>query len=279
MFEALLFITIILFIITSALYIFSLHSDNPGHVRRAACFLMASTAGVVAIGVIRFYLDTRQGLLGGVFTLWGYFYMLTLLLIGMLIYLYFSRWKHHWKTIAVLAVPFITFMLIISVPFMDSERRISVELSHTLLPVHIVITTLGELLFFFSFAGSVFYLVMEWQLKKKGSLKFVYRLPNLESIEHFNRWAVSRAFLLLSFGLLTGIFMAVSVFESPFLGTPKEIILYCSWLVMLGVFYLWYSGRMTPHRNSQMNIAVFLLLMGVVVLSNIYVKSGFHSFR
>jgi ABC-type uncharacterized transport system permease subunit len=60
--------------------------------------------------------------------------------------------------------------------------------------VHIVITILGELMLFFSFAGSVLYLVMEWQLRKKSSMKFIYRLPTLESIEKFNRWAVSRSF-------------------------------------------------------------------------------------
>jgi ABC-type transport system involved in cytochrome c biogenesis permease subunit len=154
-----------------------------------------------------------------------------------------------------------------------------VELSHGLLPVHIVITILGELLLFFSFAGSVLYLVMEWQLRKKSSMKFIYRLPTLESIENFNRWAVSRSFVLLSLGLVTGMFLAFAAFNSPWLGSPKEIILYCAWLVLFMLFYLRHSRRIPTHRLSQVNAAVFVLLMFVFIFSNIYITKGFHGFK
>ena len=279
MFESGLFITIALLIITSAHFIFSLHTDNERYSRRAGYLFGVSVAFFLLLGALRFYHGDREGFIRGAFTLWGYFYLLGLLLLGILVYLYFSRWRKQWKTIAILTVPSVTLLLIASAAFIDSERRISMEFSHSLLPFHIIITILGELLFFLSFSGSVFYLVMEGQLKKKRSLKFVYRLPTLESIENFNRWAVSRGFLLLSAGLVTGVFMAVSAFQSPFMGTPKEIILYCSWVVLLLLFYLWYSGRLNSHRVSQFTIAAFAVLMGMAVFSNIYITSGFHSFK
>lgn len=279
MFEIAFIVSISLFVLTSALSIISLHTDDPLYFRRARIFFFLSLAVFLLLGSARFYHVSGDGWLKGAFTLWGYFYLLALLLLLVLVYLLVSRWREQWRSFSALSLPFITFILMLSIPFVQSSRRISVELSHGLLPVHIVITILGELLLFFSFAGSVLYLVMEWQLRKKSSMKFIYRLPTLESIEKFNRWAVSRSFVLLSVGLVTGMFLAFAAFSSPWLGSPKEIILYCAWLVLFMLFYLRHSRRISTHRVSQVNAAVFVLLMFVFIFSNIYITKGFHGFK
>jgi ABC-type uncharacterized transport system permease subunit len=279
MFELVFIATISLFIFTSAVSIFSLHTDSAAYFQRARWLFFTSSAAFLALGVVRFYRDGGEGLIRGAFTIWGYFYFLALLFILILFYLNFSRWNGQWRPFAAISIPFITFILMLSIPFMGSPRRITVELSHGLLPLHIVITIMGEILFFFSFAGSVLYLVMEWQLRKKSSMKFIYRLPTLESIDNFNRWAVSRSFILFSFGLVSGVFLTYVLFSTPFMNTPKEIILYCAWLAMLGLFYVRYSRRANPHRTSQANITLFAVLMFTFVFANIYITEGFHGFK
>ncbi len=279
MFEFVFIITISLFIFTSALSIFALHTDSEKFFRKAKMLFFVSSAAFLALGAVRFYGDPGEGFLRGAFTIWGYFYILDLLIILILAYMSISRWNSQWKPFAALSVPFATFILMLSIPFMGSARRITVDFSNGLLPLHIIVTILGEILFFFSFAGSVLYLVMEWQLRKKSSMKFIYRLPTLESMDNFNRWAISRSFILLSFGLVSGIFLAYAVFNSPFLRTPKEIILYTAWLVILGLFYLRYGSRVNSHRLSQLNIAAFTVLMFAFIFANIYITEGFHGFK
>ncbi len=279
MFEYIFTLTIALFMASSALCIFSLHTDNARYFVRARLLFYVTIPFFLALGAVRFYHATGMGIIRGSSTIWGYFYFSVLLLVLALIYLHLSRWSVQWRSFAALALPFITLLLIVSVPFAGSPRRIDVDLSNGLLPVHIIAAILGELLFFFSFAGSVLYLVMEGQLRKKASMKFLYRLPNIESIEMFNRWAISRSFLLLSFGLVVGVYLALSVFQSPFLGSPKEIILYASWIVLLFLFYLRYSNRLNSRRMNQLNVIVFAVLMCLLIVSNIFVTEGFHSFK
>ena len=96
---------------------------------------------------------------------------------------------------------------------MDSSRRINIDSDYSvftahILPAHIFITIMGELFFFFSFAGSILYLFMERQLRKKSSMKFIYRLPNLETIENFINWAISRSLILISIGIIIGVIIA-----------------------------------------------------------------------
>lgn len=279
MFETLFIITLALFFCSSALSLYSLHTDDARHRARAKWLLSASIAAFFALGAVRFHLHSGEGVARGAFTIWWYFYLMASIVIILLVYLYFSRWRAQWWSFTVLAVPFITLVLLISVPFLDSKRGIAIDDWHWLLPIHIVITVLGEIFFFLSFAGSVLYLVMEWQLKKKASMRFVFRLPTLESIENFNRWAIARSFALLSLGLVTGAFASYVLFATPYQGSPKEIILYVSWAAILGLFRLRHGGRVNPHRASQVNALLFAVLMFIFMFSNIYITMGFHGFK
>lgn len=282
MFVAFFIITIALFAITSALCIFSIHTEDVSYFKRGRAFFLISVFSFAILGALRFYYLQADSFIRGDTKIWDYFYLLAMLMILILVYLNFSRWKNQWKSFSVLAVPFITLILVISIPFIDSDRKILLNLSHRLFPLrilHMILAITGELVFFFSFVGSVLYIIMEWQLKKKASMRFVNQLPTLESIENFNRWAVARSFILLSFGLLLGILMAFLVFDSPTQGSPKEIILYVSWLILLLLFYLRHRGILSSHIMSRLNAVIFVLLMCIFIFTNVYITRGFHSFR
>ncbi len=279
MFEFAFILTLAGFMVTSALAVYSLHTDDTAYHTRTRAGFFASSVLFLLLGAVRFYGESSMGLLRGAFTIWGFFYIFTALLTGTLAYLYFSRWKAQWKSFAAFSVPFITIILCASIPFTGSSRKILLDLSHGLLPAHILVSVLGELLFFMSFAASVLYLVMEAQLRKKRSMKFIYRFPTLESIEEFSRWAIARAFALLSAGIASGMLMSWTVFGAPFQATPKEVLLYLSWLSMLALFALSRGKGMGPHRRSQLAVLAFALLLCSVLVLNIFVQRGFHSFR
>lgn len=85
--------------------------------------------------------------------------------------------------------------------------------------------------------------------------------------------------MLLSLGLVSGAFVMYAVFATPYQGSPKEIILYASWVAILGLFWLRHRGRLNPHRASQLNVLLFAVLMFVLMFSNIYITMGFHGFK
>lgn len=279
MFNTIFIITIFLFIFTSVFGIISLFSENGNHYIKAKILFLISIISFTTLGIIWIYTSSFDGFSMIVSTMWGYFYMLSLLLILIVAYLYFSRWRRQWKSFLAAASLFISIILLISIPFIDSPRRIAIDLDLSLLPAHIFIAVIGELLFFFSFAGSILYLIMEWQLRKKGSMKLIYRLPNLETIENFNKWAVSRALILLSLGIILGIIMVLIKFNILFLGTAKEMHIYFSWLIILCVFFIRRMKRLTSHRTSILNILLFIFVMFLFIFTNIFITKGFHGFR
>lgn len=279
LFEISLAVATILFALSALLAVLSLHSDREGLYRKGKTLFLLSSGLYLVPGLLRYYPFNAANFVDVTASMWGYFYLLALFLILTMVYFGFSRWKSYWKPIAAITLPFISVMQILSLPFIHSPRRVIVDLENNLLPVHISVTMVGELFFFFSFAGSVLYAVLELQLRKKSSMKFIYRLPSLESIDKFNLWAITWSLGFLSAGLLVGIGLVYVHYGTFFLFSPKEIIIYVSWLLILLVFLLRYRRRISSFRISLVNILLFLAAMSTFVATNIMIRAGFHSFK
>lgn len=279
MFDFFFILTLCSFVLLSVLSVLSLYSDKERYFKATIISFYISVLLFFITGIIKFNPTSAEALVSATHTIWGYFFLIISFILLILLYLNFTRWKHQLKSIMALASPFITIILIFSIPYIDSQRRFETDLQHSLLPVHIFIATIGEILFFFSFVGSVLYLVMEWQLKKKSSMKFIYRLPNLETIENFNRWAISRSVMLLTIGIILGIILVWVKFSALFLASPKEIVIYASWLVILIIAYLRFKTNVTSHKVSQINTALFIIVMCLYIITNIFITTGFHSYK
>ncbi len=244
----------------------------------------ASVVSFLFLGFMRVYYSEINTFFYLASAIWSYFYLFSLVLLLVLVYLFFSKWKTYWKPFVALMFPFVTIILLISTPFINSTRRVSIDITGSifanhLLPVHIFFTIVGELFFFLSFVGSVLYLVMEWQLRRKASMRLIYKLPTLETIEKFNMWAIIRSFLLLTIGLYFGLTMAFTNFHTPFMGTAKEMHIYFSWIVILGIFFLRRMKKLVSHKVNLINAVLFLIIMFLFMFTNIYITKGFHSFQ
>ncbi|MDY6970593.1 MAG: cytochrome c biogenesis protein CcsA [Spirochaetota bacterium] len=283
MFEIVFIVTLLLFISTSVFSILSLKTDHKIHFTRTKILFIISLISFVILGIIRIYSFKSLNFLSIASGIWSYFYIFTLLMMVITIYLYFSRWRQQLKSFMAFTFPFITIMMIISIPFVGSLRKINLDsgltvLSSHILPVHIFITITAELFFFFSFVGSILYLILEWQLKKKTSMRLIYRLPNLETIEKFNQWSISRSFILLSIGIGIGMIMLFISFKSISMGTAKELHIYFSWLIILVIYLIRRVMRITSHNASIINIVLFVIVMFLFIFTNIFITKGFHSF-
>ena len=279
MFESIFTIAIALFIATTCCFIACIVSTNTVYYHIGRLLFLSAAAATAGTGIIRFSSFPHEGLVSIASTIWGYFYILSCIIILIAGYLYFSRWNTQWKSFMALTTPFITLLLFISIPFLDSSRKFATEFNHDLLPVHIVSSMIGELLFFYSFAGSVLYLIMERSLKKKVFITITDRLPNLEAIEKFNRWSITYSLVLISAGLVIGIFLVYNKFGKLFIGTAKEVHIYFTWFVILSIFILRKRSSLSPHKISIINIILFIWAMFLFILNNTYIARGFHSFQ
>ncbi len=275
----LFFITVALFSGAAGYSILALHDDSEKYVRRSRHLFYCAVAGFILVGAAKYYPFSSDVAVRIASSIWGYFYLLAALLIALLVYLRFSPWRQYWRSISPISLLFIAVFLVVSAPFLNSARTMRIDLVHGLLPFHVVITIAGELFFFFSFIASILYLVMQRQLKKKSSMRFINRLPNLEALERFNMWATVRALLLLTAGLALGIVLLWMSFGVLFNATLKEIVIYGSWLVILILYLMRRYRLLNPYATNYINIFFFAVLMSAFLLSNIAIRSGFHSFR
>ncbi|HOO71086.1 MAG TPA: cytochrome c biogenesis protein CcsA [Spirochaetota bacterium] len=279
MLEVLLASTIGLFVLTGICCTASIISDKPAFYHLSRVFFALAAVSSIWLGITRMRSVSFAGLHTLTSSIWGYFYILSVILLIIAVYLYFSKWNRQWKSFMALVSPFNAIILLISIPFIDSARKFATETNTALLPAHIALSVLGEVLFFFSFAGSVLYLIMEGNLKSKRFMNITERLPNLESIEKFNRWVISRSLLLLSLGIILGLTMVELSFHRLFLGTAKEAHILSSWVVIVFMFLIRKKAGISAHRISIINIMAFIFVMFLFIFTNIYISKGFHSFQ
>jgi len=270
---------VVLFVGAAVSSVVSIHSDgNVPHGTTRVLFYTA-TILLVVLGVLAFPVHSLHGLLSVSFWIWGYFYIFTLLLAFLLVYLHLSRWREEWGSISAIILPLISVIFLASVPFFDSTRKFAVVIDHSLLPLHILLAVLGELFFFLGFAASVLYLIMSWQLRKKTSMKFVYRLPSLETLARLREWSIIRSFISLTAGLVVGILLVLLHYDMLFLGSPKEIMIYISWGIILAIVLVKRKTDVNEFTTSVTTIVAFVLVVTLFLTSSILITTGFHAFK
>jgi ABC-type uncharacterized transport system permease subunit len=259
--------------------VITLFSDREIYAAWARRLIFLSSAFLLVPGILRYYPYSSDDFVRVTSTMWGYLYILCLLLMVMLMRILFSGWKKNWRPFSAITLIFISLVLVISYSFINSDRKVNVDFEHGLLPMHIIVTIIAELFFFLSFAGSALYMIMDRQLKKKSSMKLINRLPNLETVERFNLWAIAWSITLLSIGILIGAIMLIIKYGAPSLMSAKEIMMYVSWIMILLICVFRYRKIISPYLINLINIACFAVILITYFMYNYLVRSGFHSFK
>ncbi|MBN2039291.1 MAG: hypothetical protein JW864_04580 [Spirochaetes bacterium] len=282
MFEFLFITTICLFGVSFFLCVFSSVLKNNTCSSTAKYLFIAAVVLFIISGIYRFYSHFSMNFIEISSSIWGYFYLFSLLLLG-IFYTFLKGWSGNFNSFIGIISPFIITIMLISVPFMNSSRKIildpeSAGIFFYILPVHIIVSIIAEIFFFFSFAGSILYLILDWQLRKKTSMKLIYQLPSLETIKNFNKWSISKSLIFISFGIISGIIMTFITYKTFFMGSAKEFHIYFSWLVIFCVFCIRRDLKIASRKISIINIILFILIMFLFIFTNIFIKEGFHSF-
>lgn len=124
---------------------------------------------------------------------------------------------------------------------------------------HVTVSTLGMATLCVAFAMSLIYLIQENALKSKKALRSLERMPALEVCDRVGFHALTVGFLLLTFGIATGVVVNTALHERLTEFDPKQTLSLLAWLVFAGILgsrsVLGYRGR----KSAYMTIAGFAL--------------------
>jgi ABC-type uncharacterized transport system permease subunit len=132
--------------------------------------------------------------------------------------------------------------------------------------------------------AAAIFLLSRWRLKHKQLQKLLGRMPSVEKLEYMNLFGLRASLVLMTFGLVTGIGMAIvrsavlqiSAFE--WLTDAKIVLIAATWLLLAVILgsrrVVALKGRMT----ALLTIGAFLLILFAFVGTTIFCGSK-HDFR
>ncbi len=135
----------------------------------------------------------------------------------------------------------------------------------TLPHVHVLLASTGlALLGIAGFAG-LLYLTEHRRLKARRSIEGLLVLPSLEALDRVNIVTIVVGFVLLSLGIVTGMFWLQESFGRIWEGSPHEAWMLISWAIYAGLVTARLAGRQGPRNAAASALAGFVFLFFGVI--------------
>src|SRR5438105_9479032 len=122
----------------------------------------------------------------------------------------------------------------------SGARPLPPVLDSAWLPVHVVLSFLGDAVFALAFSASLLYLVQERRLKARrghGTFRF---LPSLETLDRLNYACLVWGLILLTLGIVSGIVWAHTAWGRFWSSDPKLVFSLVTW----GIYVVVLQGRL-----------------------------------
>ena len=121
-------------------------------------------------------------------------------------------------------------------------------------------------------AGAVLYLYARRKLKRKDLLGVLGKVPNIERLEQMNLFGLKLCFILLTFGLVSGIGLSIShkLTSLAWLTDPKIVLIEIVWLLVGLILVLWKTIKLKGRTIAHMTIVAFALLLFAVVGTEVF---------
>jgi ABC-type uncharacterized transport system permease subunit len=119
----------------------------------------------------------------------------------------------------------------------------------------------------FSAVIAHFFLFSNRKLKQRDVSAVIGRMPNMERLERMNMLGVRACFILLTFGIISGIGLAVvrqMMLESSVLAwlfDPKIICILTAWMVIAAMLLMRHLTLLSTKGVAYMTIIAFLLIL------------------
>ncbi len=131
------------------------------------------------------------------------------------------------------------------------------------LPVHVVLSFLGDAVFALAFSASLLYLVQERRLKSRRTPGALRYLPSLETLDRVNYRCLVWGLILLTLGIVSGIVWAHTAWGRFWSSDPKLVFSLVTW----AIYVVLLQGRMTAGWRGRWAATLTIAGFAVIVLS------------
>lgn len=147
---------------------------------------------------------------------------------------------------------------------------------------HAIAMILGGASAMLATASAVLYLFAERKLKQKKLLPVLGKVPNIEKLERMNLLGLKSCFVLMTFGLASGIGLAatsasLNMTAIDWLTDAKIVLIAVVWLLLGTIMILWKTIKLKKKTIARVTLIAFALILFAVVGTSIFCGTG-HDF-
>jgi len=147
---------------------------------------------------------------------------------------------------------------------------------------HAISMILGGSAAMLATASAVLYLFARRKLKRKELLGVLGKVPNIEKLERMNLFGLKSCFILMTFGLASGIGLAatsasLNMTAIDWITDPKIVLIAVVWLLLGAIMVLWRTVKLKEKIIAHMTIVAFALILFAIVGTSVFCGTG-HDF-
>jgi ABC-type uncharacterized transport system permease subunit len=126
-------------------------------------------------------------------------------------------------------------------------------------------------LILFATANAFLYLLSARRLKQKKVMKVLGRVPNLEKLKKLNMFALRACFVLMTFGLASGLGLALvksPAFQMSILDwfmDSKIVLITVSWILLAVILILRHMNILRDKMMAYITMVVFFLILFAII--------------
>src|SRR5262245_18616585 len=186
------------------------------------------------------------------------------------------RW-YHANALKAFLFPIVLVLTAIAAISPSSEggqQEFGSTLQSFLLPAHVGLLLLAYAAFFVAFGAGVMYIIQERELKNKRFGTVFYRLPSLDTCDALSSRAMAIGFVLMTLGIVGGLWYSYSRYQVYWQGGPLEIFSAVTWVLYLAIIQsrinAGWGGRAAALASILSFIIVICSLVGVRYLGHAF---------
>ena len=147
---------------------------------------------------------------------------------------------------------------------------------------HAISMILGGASAMLATASAVLYLFAERKLKQKNLLHVLGKVPNIEKLEHMNLLGLKSCFVLMTFGLASGIGLAatsasLNMTAIDWLTDSKIVLITIVWLLLGTIMVLFKTVKLKKKTIAHVTLVAFALILFAIVGTSVFCGTG-HNF-
>ena len=185
------------------------------------------------------------------------------------------QYRLRLKILGIYAAPLITFVMVIAGRLPNVPKETVNLLNNLWLIIHVVAIFIGEAALALACGAGLLYLVQENAIKSKQRGFFFKRLPSLELLDSTGYACIVTGFTMLTFGLITGLIYAKSVWGRFWSWDPKEVWSGITWLLYAALLHHRVTVGWRGRRAAIMAIIGFAVILFTFLGVNFFLK-GHH---